>query len=270
MYPLHADAAGATPNIKPELLALLTATYGRPVTAEDVLAYIAGVMAHPAFTARFKTDLVRPGLRLPLTADADLFARAAGIGREVVWLHCYGERFVDAEAGRPKGPPRMAKDAAPHIPREGAIPSAPEPLPDVMDYEPATRRLHVGKGFVANVSPAMWSYEVSGKLVLRQWFSYRRRDRGRPIIGDRRPPSPLETIQPDSWPASYTDDLLNLLHVLGRLIALEPAQAALLEDLCAAPLIPAPALKAAGLTGPDTLQAVENPADMVAGEGGSD
>lgn len=258
VYPLYADAAATTPNVRPDLLTLLAATYGHPVSAEDVLAYIAAVMAHPAFTARFKADLVRPGLRLPLTADADLFARAVAIGREVVWLHCYGERFVDAEAGRPKGPPRMAKEDAPHIPREGAIPGTPEPLPDTMDYEPETRRLIVGKGFVAGVSPAMWAYEVSGKLVLRQWFSYRKRDRTRPIIGDRRPPSPLEKIQPESWPASYTEDLLNLLHVLGRLIALEPAQAALLEEICIAPRIPAAALRAAGL--------LEGGADEEAGE----
>ena len=80
-------------------------------------------------------------------------------------------------------------DQAPFIPAEGAIPLAPEPLPDAMDYDPAAQRLRVGKGFVANVTPAMWAYTVSGKPVLRQWFSYRRRDRTRPIIGDRRPPS---------------------------------------------------------------------------------
>ena len=46
--------------------------YGAPVTPEDLFAYIAAVMAHPAFTARFKADLVRPGLRVPLTADKTL------------------------------------------------------------------------------------------------------------------------------------------------------------------------------------------------------
>ena len=50
---------------------------------------------------------------------------------------------------------------------------------------------------------------------------YRRSDRSRPIIGDRRLPSPLEKIQPEGWLAEYTTELMNLLHVLGRLIALE-------------------------------------------------
>ena len=84
------------------MLRYLAKVYGQPVKAEDVMAYLAAVMAHPAFTARFKADLVRPGLRVPLTADAKLFTEAVALGAEVIWLHCYGERFVDTEAGRPK------------------------------------------------------------------------------------------------------------------------------------------------------------------------
>ena len=200
------------------------------------MTYLAAVMAHPAFTARFADDLVQPGLRVPLTADGYLFAEAVALGREVIWLHCYGERFFDASENRPKGPPRLQNDA-PTIPAKGAIPPAPEPLPDTMDYDPATRRLHIGKGFVENVTPAMWAYGVSGKNVLRQWFSYRRRDRSKPLIGDKRPPSQLDSIQPDGWLAEYTTDLINLLNVLGRLILLEPRQADLLTRIRDAPLL---------------------------------
>ena len=73
--------------------------------------------------------------------------------------------------------------------------------------------------------------------MLDQWFSYRRRDRTKPLIGDKRPPSPLEKIQPDGWLAEYTEDLLNLLNVLGRLVALEPRQADLLDRIVAGPLV---------------------------------
>jgi len=79
--------------------------------------------------------------------------------------------------------------------------------------------------------------------VLKHWFSYRRRDRSRPIIGDRRPPSPLGNIQPDHWLAEYTTDLLDLLHVLSRLIALENTQADLLDRICAKPLLSADHLR---------------------------
>ena len=224
--------------MRADVLQALAKAQGAAVGAEDLVAYIAAVMAHLAFTARFRDDLVRPGLRVPLTADKALFDEAAALGREVVWLHCYGERFVDAVAGRPKGPPRLARGEAPFIPADGGIPGAPDPLPQTMDYDPAKRRLVIDKGFVENVTPAMRAYEISGKNVLDQWFSYRRRNRTKPLIGDKRPPSPLEKIQPDGWLAEYTEDLLNLLNVLGRLIALEPRQADLLERIVAGPLVP--------------------------------
>jgi hypothetical protein len=221
-FPLWSDAKASISNIKPTLLAHLAKSYGRCVSAEDVMAYIAAVLAHPAFTASFQKDLVRPGLRVPLTADAALFAKGAALGREVVWLHTYGERFADPKAGRPFGAPRLSKDKAPFIPKDGAIPGAPEPLPDEMTYDASKRRLHIGRGFIDNVPPEVWAYEVSAMNVLRQWFSYRKRDRSRPIIGDRRKPSPLGDIQPDHWPHEYTSDLIDLLNVLGRLVALQP------------------------------------------------
>lgn len=242
VYPLWSERAATVSNIKPALLTHLAEVYGRLITAEDVLAYIAATLAHPAFTARFSADLVRPGMRLPLAADAALFDEAVALGREVIWLHCYGERFADASAHRPRRPPRLPKGEAPYIPADGAIPSAPEPLPDDIDYDPSRRTLRIGKGRIENVPAAVWAYEVSGKQVIRQWFSYRRRDRNRPIIGDRRPPSPLDGVQPESWLAAYTNDLIDLLHVLGRLVALEPAQAALLDRICAGALLGADTL----------------------------
>jgi hypothetical protein len=246
VYPLWRDRTATQPNIKPALLMHLANVYARAVKAEDVMAYLGAVMAQPAFTTRFKADLIRPGLRVPLTADAKLFAEAVALGSEVVWLHSYGERFADPKSSRPKRPPRLPEESAPRIPAEGAIPSTPEPLPDSMEYDPATRRLKVGNGYVENVTPEIWAYEVSGKQVLWHWFSYRRRDRSRPIIGDRRPPSPLEQIQPDGCLPEYTTDLLDLLHVLGRLIALEPQQADLLDRIGASRLLSVEELRAAG------------------------
>jgi predicted helicase len=157
VYPLWLERAATQPNIKPAFLAYIAKMYGKSVRAEEIFAYLSALMAHPAFTARFKSDLVRPGLRVPLTADANLFAEAVALGSEVIWLHCYGERFVDPAANRPKHAPRLPKEGAPTIPAGGAIPSAPEPLPDSMDYDPGTRRLKVGKGFIENVTPEMWA-----------------------------------------------------------------------------------------------------------------
>jgi hypothetical protein len=58
VYPIWYDSHSSLPNIKPALLAHLAKVFAQPVKAEDVLAYLAAVMAHPAFTARFKGDPV--------------------------------------------------------------------------------------------------------------------------------------------------------------------------------------------------------------------
>ncbi len=108
-------------------------------------------------------------------------------------------------------------------------------MPNEIEYDESKRRLMVGKGFIDNVPPAVWLYEVSGKRVLTQWFSYRKKNRERPIIGDRRPPSKLGDIQPDHWLAEYTTELLNVLNVLALLVEMEPDQAKLLEMICEGP-----------------------------------
>jgi hypothetical protein len=216
-FPLWSDAAATKTNVATGVLSVLTTKYGRDVTPEDVFAYIAAVAAHPAYTSRFAADLVQPGLRIPLTVDPTLFAEAVALGREVVWLHTFGERFADPDAGRPASPPRMAKGEGPTVPPGGAIPSTPQDMPDTIAYDEAVRRLCIGKGYIDNVPPEIWAYEVSGLQVLTQWFSYRKRNRRRPLIGDKRPPSPLGDIQPDHWLAEYTTEVMNVLHVLGRL-----------------------------------------------------
>jgi hypothetical protein len=237
VFPLWRNGGSPHANLAPELLQLLSKKYKFVVSPEDFFAYLACVAANPAYTARFQKDLAQPGLRIPLTARPKLFAQAAESGRRVIWLHTFGERFADRKAGRPPGPPRLPKEQAPVIPKDGKIPGDADSMPDEIEYNEPRRRLLIGNGFVENVAPAVWQYEVSGKRVLTQWFSYRKKNRERPIIGDRRPPSKLGDIQPDHWPAEYTTELINVLNVLAYLVELEPDQSKLLEAICEGPTL---------------------------------
>ena len=237
VFPLWRDQKATITNLPSRLLAFLTEKYGSEVSADDLMAYIAATAAHPAFTSRFRGDLSTPGLRIPLTADGNTFKEAAELGRAVIWLHTFGERMADPEKGRTAQPPRLPVDRMPRIPAEGEISQDPSAMPDTIGYDAKKKRLLIGRGYVEHVEPGMWNYEVSGKQVLVQWFSYRKANRERPIIGDRRRPSPLGEIQPNYWLAEYTTELINVLNVLGRLVDLEPAQAKLLEKICTGPTI---------------------------------
>jgi hypothetical protein len=67
---LHPDGS---PNLAPGLTGSLAAAFGREVTAPDVVAYVAAVVAHPAYTQRFAGELTTPGIRVPITADPQLW-----------------------------------------------------------------------------------------------------------------------------------------------------------------------------------------------------
>jgi hypothetical protein len=186
VFPLWRDAEGSAHNLRPKLLGFLSEEYSHTVTTEDVVAYTAAIAAHPAFTKRFQEDLSTPGLRIPLTADWKSFVEAAALGRRVIWLHTFGERMTDATNGRPAEPPRLPPETRPRVPAAGAIPDEPSAMPDSINYDAEKKRLLIGEGYVENVEPEVWLYEVSGKQVLLQWFSYRKK---KPGASDHRRPS---------------------------------------------------------------------------------
>jgi Type ISP C-terminal specificity domain len=246
-YPLWLDAHGTVANVVPGLLEHLASVYGHGITAEDLFAYLAGILAHPDFVATFGADLSTPGIRVPITADAALFERATAIGRRVLWLHTYGERFTDPDDDRPKQPPRLPPATRPRVLAEHPIPSSSDGMPDgELGYDPAVQELRIGTGKLRHVTARMRHYEVSRVNVLDKWFSYRRKNREHPVIGDRRTSRLLE-IHAQSWPAEYTSELIDLLNVLGLLAELEPQQAVLLSEILNQPLITIDDLTRAGV-----------------------
>lgn len=229
VYPLWRDEEAEEPNVRPSLLEHLTEEYAFAVEPEDVLAYTAALLAHPGYLTRYRDELRRPGARVPLTSDGELFVEVRDVGREVIWLHTFGERFTGL--GRPKGAPRL-KDGptlqkAPGTDANGdPLPGAT--LPDDYSYDEDKRKLHVGTGVFANVSPEIARYAVNGKRVLDVWFGYRRADREKSQDADDRQGSPLMETYTRSWTSALTRELFNLLHVIARLVALEGKQESLL------------------------------------------
>jgi hypothetical protein len=227
--PLYRDAGGLAPNLAPGITQAIAKRLAVTVLPEDVLAYIAGVTAHPAYTDRFRNELKVPGIRVPLTADPALWEEAVAAGRRILWLHSFGERCTDPNNNRPKGPPRLPLDSRPRVVK--TIPDTPEHMPQKLSYDSTTRTLHVGEGRICPVRPEAWEYEVSGMAVLRKWFDYRKR---KPRV---RWSSPLDDINPTAWIPRFTTELLDLISVLSLCAALEPAQSALLERICNNPMI---------------------------------
>lgn len=223
IIPLFRDSACAIPNLLPGLLELLSKTYDVAVAPADVAAYVYAVLANPTFTERHQAELATKEVRIPLTADKGLFDRASRIGRELLFLHTYGERFAEGL----DWPSPIVKCLKPV--QTGA-------LPDRFSYDASRQILIVGDGEFGPVSSDLYEFEVSGLKVVQSWLGYRMKSR------KGRKSSPLDAITPNSWTADYTSELLRLLNLLTRTLAFYPEQAALLDEITRGPLIDAATL----------------------------
>ncbi len=127
-------------------------------------------------------------------------------------------------------------------------------MPDTISYDASKRRLLIGHGFVENVT----SQQCGTTRCRASKCSCNGLATEKPIVSGLLSatvahPLPLGDIQPDYWLSEYTTELLNLLNVLGGLLALEPVQEELLARICAGPTISAEQLTTAdALTVPST------------------
>lgn len=96
---LHPDGS---PNLPADLLAALSTAFERDVSVDDLLAYVAATVAHPAYTTTFADQLKTPGIRIPITSDSDLFAEAVTLGRQVIWAHTYGDTYFETPSDKGK------------------------------------------------------------------------------------------------------------------------------------------------------------------------
>jgi len=146
------------------------------VRADELLAYIAGVVAHPGFTAEFGEELATPGVRVPITKERTLWDKAVKLGRTSVWLQTYGARFADEEAGRPLGDIRagLADELRP-LCKE---PVKAMPHSFVFNEEDNTIVLYdsagVRSGVWGPVTRAVFDYTVGNLNVIGSWLNYRK------------------------------------------------------------------------------------------------
>lgn len=241
VYPVwHADGS---PNFAPGFLEHLANSYGLPtISVEDVVAYTAGVAAHPAFTSTFTDELNSPGVRIPWTADREVWNSVVEVGRRVIWAATFGERCVDPGAGRPGGATRLRQSTHPQVQYAAAV--DPDSLPERLEFDAERQALIVGAGLFLGVDERMRQYDVGGRRVLDAWLAARsRQPHGR--VG-----SPLDRLRPESWLPTWSIELAEILSVLRLLTAEEAGQAELLDRVLDGPTIDVAELTRRGVLDP--------------------
>ena len=226
-----------TPNLTEPATQMLRERFGDNAPG-DLVYYLAALTGHPGYVRTFDKPLQQAGIRVPLTADPALWERAVQLGKQVVWLHTYGER------GEPlpgmKYLHQLPQDAAytlptPTVDMGRTMPTEqPSFLPDSVTDEltekqntPVRGTVSFGRARCENVEKRVFDYTVGGNQVLGLWAKYRLKK------PETNWSSSLNDIVQREWPEAWSEEYERLLYTLTHLVHLEPAQEKLLDEVLA-------------------------------------
>ncbi|MFD3975281.1 type ISP restriction/modification enzyme [Streptomyces cyaneofuscatus] len=220
--PLYRRPDATDPNLAPGLLDVVRTRLGPDEAGpESVLAWIlAAALPSPS------------GCRVPLPADAEVWAAGVSLGRELVRLHLRGARGGER--------PRLPGGRRPYV--RAALPARPTGIV----YDAEAEALVISDGRISPVPPGAWEFTVSGVRVLELWFD-RRAAAAVGAVPEGAEADGLEVVGSRGWTPEWTSELLELITVLALLDGLGPRQEALRARLERAPLISRDELRAAGV-----------------------
>ena len=213
VVPLWLDRAATHPNVQPGVMACLSGRMGQEVTATDLFAWTAALLASP--DAPVPGDASGPCV--PWPPSAAVWLRGVALGREIMQVHTQGRALG-------KGGQNDSHDAQ--------LPRCLTPIGRELQAWPqratwADGVLHLGDGAFGPVSEAVWRLRIGPLRILPSWLGYRLRDKA------GRHSSPLDRVRGDGWQQAWTDDLLRLLGQLQAVVALQPRQRALWAEVLA-------------------------------------
>ncbi|MFD8466335.1 type ISP restriction/modification enzyme [Streptomyces cyaneofuscatus] len=227
--PLYRRPGATDPNLAPGLLDVVRTRLGPEETGpESVLAWIlAAALPAPS------------GCRVPLPADAEVWAAGVELGRELVRVQLRGARGGER--------PRLPGGRRPYV--RAALPTRPTGIV----YDAEAEALVIDDGRISPVPAGAWEFTVSGVRVLELWFGRRAAAAVGAVpeggIPEGVEADGLEVVGARGWTPEWTSELLELITVLALLDGLRPRQEALRARLERAevPLISRDELRAAGV-----------------------
>ncbi|MFD3738358.1 DNA methyltransferase [Streptomyces sp. CB00316] len=220
--PLYRRPDATDPNLAPGLLDVVRTRLGpKEAGPESVLAWIlAAALPSPS------------GCRVPLPADAEVWAAGVSLGRELVRLQLRGARGGER--------PRLPGGRRPYV--RAALP----PRPAGIVYDTEAEALVIGDGRISPVPAGAWEFTVGGVRVLELWFE-RRAAAAVGAFPEGAGADGLDAVGARGWTPEWTSELLELITVLALLNGLRPRQEALRARLERASLISRDELRAAGV-----------------------
>ena len=159
----HHEKSEREANIDPKLITALKAAYGRQPAPEEIFHYVYAILHAPAYREKYAVFLRSDFPRVPFTADAELFAKIASIGKRLTDLHILRSGELDPPSCRFEG------DGDGHVGKGGK---------DGLLYDADGERVHINPGQAfAPVPKDVWEYRVGGYQVCEKWLKDRRERR---------------------------------------------------------------------------------------------
>lgn len=214
-YPLYRSAHSPEANVAAGLLAVLSSTYGRSVTPEEVACYVMGQLGTEAYTRHFGDELAESPAMVIFTKDVKLFEQVVSLGRTLIFEASWGERMSEIN--------KFGVSTTERFRGKAACKKATTVYPESWSYDESSRTLTVGKGEFVGVDPEVMKFQVSDTSVVASWLGSRMKTPSGVISSD------LNYIHADVW--NHDQELLELLWQLEFFIQKTPEAAELLEQV---------------------------------------
>lgn len=155
----HQEPAERRANLNPKLVTALAKAHGREPTPEEIFHYVYAVLYAPAYREKYAEFLRMDFPRVPVTADAGLFAELAALGARLTALHLLKSPELDPPACRFEGR------------GDGCIAKGRK---TGLRYEPGEQRVYINATqYFSPVPEAVWAYQVGGYQVCEKWLKDR-------------------------------------------------------------------------------------------------
>ncbi len=145
-----------TSNIKKEIIDLLSSTYKKSLSPEEIFDYIYAVLYSNIYRNKYLEFLKIDFPRVPFTKDYKIFKKLSEIGKKLIDIHLLKSPLLDKTSSRFKG--------------EGEL-----NLVKKIIYSPEEKRVFINeKQYFENIEPEVWNYFIGGYQVLNKWLKDRK------------------------------------------------------------------------------------------------
>jgi predicted helicase len=141
-------------NIKKEIIDLLSSSYKKLVSTEEIFYYIYAVLYSNIYREKYLEFLKIDFPKIPFTNDYKLFKKFSEIGKQLIELHLLKSDLLNNSSSKFEGNDNgLVKE---------------------ISYNINEKRIYINKNqYFTNIEPEVWNYFIGGYQVLYKWLKDR-------------------------------------------------------------------------------------------------